>query len=583
MDVEDFDNASSAAKKLTDAIHALIGANKEAEEAALERAKADKEEAERKKKDKELDDKSKASKKELIEATKKAGNELLKIGEAGIKFASTIGTSATRGIELEFRNRAAVVAQILKLDVDRAVSLAQQQAAQQALTDSFISTREGFELSAKGTQAFAANLKGGFKSEFQLTNESLRALVTTGMATEAQFENFRKASGRASLSSGQFASVVNKNTLSFLLYGPKFAKAAVDAERLGISLSGLQAAQEGLVTNLDGTIDTVAQMNQLGANIDFGNLVRIAETEGPDALMAYVRATIPEQMMQSASTRALFKQLGISVEDYMKSGQKQVSAAESIEEQMTQAAKKTNNFGATLVAIGTRAFSLLTTTFGGVAIAGFAAAKALSAVAASGGSVFGAGGALSKMGGATRFGLGGAGLGIGIGGIMAGRSLVEQGNTAAGIGVGALGGGVGAAMLALALAPATGGASLALLAAGGAGLGALIAGSAKPAGDMVSAGYGSRMLVTPTGTFALNNADDIIAGTNLFPKDTLQFKSTPAAGGTTDRATSDLVRKVDALITAMEKANMTIDINGSTQQVPRMSVKTVQVLSRNER
>ena len=567
---DDFEQGSSAIQKLTDSIFALINANKEAEQAALDRAKKDKEAAEGKKKEKEIDDKSKASKKELIEATKKLGSEFLKIGDAGIKFASTIGTNATRGVELELRNRAAIVSQILKLDADRAVSLAQQQAAQQALTDAFISTREGFELSAKGTQAFAANLKGGFKSEFQLTNESLRALVTTGMATEAQFENFRKASGRASLSSGQFANIVNKNTLSFLLYGPKFAKAAIDAERLGISLSSLQAAQEGLVTNLDGTIDTVAQLNQLGAQVDFGTLVRVAEQEGPDALMAYARATIPANLLQSTSTRALFKQLGISAEDFLKAGGQQKSAAESIEEQMTEAAKKTNNFGATLITIGTRAFNLLTTTFGGVAIAGFAAAKALFAVAASGGNIFGAGGALSTMGGAARFGLGAAGLGIGIGGAMAGRSLVEQGNTAAGVGIGALGGGLGAAMLALALAPATGGLSLAGLAALGAGAGGLYAYSAKPANDMVSAGYGSRMLVTPTGAFALNNADDIIAGTNLFPKGSLN----------TGSDNSELVRKVDNLITALSNATTTINVGGGMQTVPRMQL--VGVYSRNE-
>ncbi len=551
---EDFEQGSSAIQKLTDSILALMNANKEAEQAALDRAKEDKEASERKKKEKEVDDKSKATKKELIEATKRLGSEFLKIGEAGIKFASTIGTSATRGIELEFRNRAAVVAQILKLDADRAVSLAQQQAAQQALTDTFISTREGFQLSADGTKAFAANLKGGFKSEFQLTNESLRALVTTGMATEAQFENFRKASGRASLSSGQFANIVNKNTLSFLLYGPKFAKAATDAERLGISLAGVQAAQEGLVTNLDGTIDTVAQLNQLGAQVDFGTLVRVAEQEGPDALMAYARATIPANLLQSTSTRALFKQLGISAEDFLKAGGQQKSAAESIEEQMTEAAKKTNNFGATLVAIGTRAFSLLTTTFGGVAIAGFAAAKALLAVARSGGlsSLGRSMGFVSPMGGLGRVGamyratgmlgtLGAAGVGIG-GGAMLGNAL---GGTTTGSTIGSLiGTGLGAFF-----GPAG-------MMVGGA-LGGAVGGYLTKANDMFSAGYGKRMLVTPTGAFAMNNADDIIAGTNLFPKGSLNAGSN----------NSDLVLKVDSLITALSNATTTINVGGSRVRV----------------
>jgi len=107
-----------------------------------------------------------------------------------------------------------------------------------------------------------------------------------------------------------------------------------------------------LVTNLDGTIDTVAQINQLGGQIDFGNLIRVAETEGPAALMAYVRATVPANLMQSASTRALFKQLGISVEDYIKSGGEQVSAADAIEAKMTEAATATGKTTKTLGELG---------------------------------------------------------------------------------------------------------------------------------------------------------------------------------------------------------------------------------------
>ena len=509
-----------------------------------------------------------AETKKANENLKKFGAELLKISDAGIKFASAIGTSATRGVELELRNRTALISQlgqVLRGEQDRIVSLAQQQAAQQALTDSFISTREGFELSAKGTQAFAQNLKGGFKSEFQLTNESLRALVTTGMATEAQFENFRQASGRASLSSGQFANVVNKNTLSFLLYGPKFAKAAVDAEKLGISLSSLQAAQEGLVTNLDGTIDTVAQLNQLGAQLDFGTLVRVLETEGPDALMAYARATIPANLLQSTSTRALFKQLGISVEDFLKAGGQQKSAAESIEEQMTQAATKTNDFGATLLTIASRMKESLTGSFLAVTIAGYAAASALLSVAAA---------KFASTLGTLGLGLGSlsllliplAGILGGIIGIFSGRSLVEQGQVGRGLFRGALGG----AALGAGIGSFGGVPGAAVGALIGAGVGLVGAGTATPANDMFSAGYGSRVLVTPKGAFALNNADDIIAGTNLFPKGTLQAGSD----------NSDLVRKVDKLIDALSNASTTINVGGMSQTVPRLQL--VGVYSRNE-
>lgn len=507
--------------------------------------------------------------KKLTDNLKRFGNELLKIGDAGIKFASAIGTSATRGVELELRNRGALISQLSQLfsvERDRIVSIAQQQAAQQALTDSFISTRDGMELSAKGTQAFAANLKGGFKSEFQLTSESLRALVTTGMATEAQFEKFRQASGRASLSSGQFANIVNKNTLSFLLYGPKFAKAAVDAEKLGISLASVQAAQEGLVTNLDGTIDTVAQLNQLGAQVDFGTLIRVAEQEGPDALMAYARATIPANLLQSSSTRALFRQLGISAEDFLKAGGQQKSAAESIEEQMTQAAQKTNDFGATLLTIGSRAKELLIGSFGAVAVAGYFAAASLLKVGFSGlaSSIGNVAKGFTAM--LTPLGLLATTI-AGIVGIFYGRSLVEQGKVGTGLAAGVLSGAVSGAALGFKFGGGYGALAGGLL---GAGFGLVGAGTTTPANDMYSAGYGSRVLVTPKGAFALNNADDIIAGTNLFPKGTLQAGSD----------NSDLVRKVDKLIDALSNASTTINVGGMSQTVPRLQL--VGVYSRNE-
>lgn len=561
---EDFEQGSSAIRELTQSITNLMNANKQAEDAALARAKADKESAEETKKKTEEDTKYKASKKQLTDASKQLGSEFIKMTEAGMKFAATIGTQATQGVRLELQNRLAAVKQIFTLDANRAANLAQIQAAEQSLTDTFVGVREGLQLSADGAAQFANNLKGGFKSEFQLTNESLRALVTTGMSTTAQFESFRRASGRASLSSNQFASIVSKNTLSFLLYGNKFAEAASKAERLGINLASVQAAQEGLVTNLDGTIDTVAQLNQLGAQIDFGNLVRIAETEGPDALMAYVRATVPEQMMQSASTRALFKQLGISVEDYMKSGKKQESAASDIERQMTKAATETSaaTNGMTFL---TRAFKTGMDTFGSLIIAILGTIKALNlfSIAAAGK----APGMAATAGGLSKVLSGVTGLGIGIGGATMGRSLVEQGNVSGGLLSSILGGAGGGAMV----GSAFGG----IGAVPGAIIGALLATGyaltgTKKAQDLYSAGYGNRTLITPSGMYALNNADDIIAGTNLFPKGSLQMGSN----------NSELTRKMDRLIDMLTNATTTVNISGLTQTVPRMQL--VGVYSRNE-
>lgn len=653
---------------------------------------------------------------------KKLGGELLKISDAGVKFASTVGTTATKGVELEIKNRIAVAAQLFNFNTNLAVTVEQLKSTQAGFSDVFIGAAEGMQLSAEGSRRFASELKKGFGSEFQATPETFRMLVEMGMSNAQQMENFRKATGRAGLTAGQLSTLYGQNRLSFLLYGNSFAKAAVEAQRLGVNLASIQAAQEGLVTNLDGTIDTVAQINQLGGSIDFGNLTRIAEQEGPDALMAYVRATVPEQLMQSASTRALFKQLGISVEDYLKSGQKQVSAADQLEAKMTEQASKTGTVTNTLGALGamvSRIAAILQGSFGPLAISAYAAALALSKVAASGGL-----GSLldkaKKLPGLGKAGMVGTGAAIGIGGAMAGRSLVEQGYRKTGIATGA---GLAALGTAIALAPFTGGMSLALLAAGGglaggiyasrgksptpvqdlvlrpgekrvvtgpegsfitsakdtlfalAGLGdvgsnissdvyilnllksaygkrflltksilanpylnsladiglslgqgeglkkALIGGGGSLLGgiggqlagaalgrvvggalgsalgpigtvlggmagsylagkfladDMASSGYGNRTLVTPSRMYALNNADDIVAGTNLFPKGTLNMGTSKETSDT-----SALITKVNELISVLQNSKTVINIDNKAEEVPRSNLVGVYV--RNER
>ena len=571
---EDFVESSSAVKQLTESINQLMVANQKATEEALKRAEADKEAAEQAAKDNKVDNDYRATKVKLKSAGEQLVKEFGNIANAGVKLAQTLGTQATKGVELELRNRLAAVRSLIVQDTNSIASKKQIEAAEQGLADAFVNVRDGFQISASGAQRFAEDLQKGFGAEFQATPETFRMLTQMGMSTTAQFEAFRKATGRASLSNNQLASLYTKNSLSFLLYGNSFAKAAANAERLGINLASVQGAQEGLVTNLDGTIDTVAQLNQLGAQLDFGTLIRVAEQEGPDALLAYVRRTIPEQLMQSASTRSLFKQLGISVEDYMKSGNKQVSAADDIEKKFSEVADKGSIMGQVFAFLsklfegGTNSFGGLITATGGLIFALRAASGALAAKGLTGlaGAAGAAAGVLTGL----------SGLGIGLTGATLGRSMVEQGNRGAGLLTAGIGGGIGGLLLASALAPLTGGGSLALYAglaaAGGLGAG-LYANAGKPAtpaNDMFSTGYGRRMLVTPNGAFALNNADDIIAGTNLFPAGTLQ------AGGNN----SELVRKVDRLIDVLSSATTTINVGGMTQTVPRLNL--VGVYSRNE-
>ena len=502
--------------------------------------------------------------------------EIGKIAMQGLQRATELGIAAAEGVGLELKNRAAAFGTMFTLDASKMVTPEQINATQTAFMSTFAGLRAGTELSSSGMTAFAQELKSGFKSEFQLTGQSMRDLATIGASSAEDFDKFRQASGRASLSSTQFSAIVGKNSLSFLLFGNSFAKAAADAERLGISLAGVQRGQESYVTNLDGAIDTIAQLNQMGAQVDFGTLTQLAEFGTPEEVAKYIAATVPADMMNSASMRSLFGQLmpGMDAETLLRMA-KTGSALDEMEGKITDEANGTKALTDGLTA-ATQASKILSGTFGGLISATVVATIALYKLATSASANSLLSGPAGKIGGGlTAL----TGAGVGIGGAMLGRSMVEEGNTAGGIATGAGMGALGAGLLALGLGIATGGTSLALMAGmaalggglAGGGYAAMGMGTPTPAYDMISQpGFGARTLVTPTGNYALNNEDTVMAGTQLFSKGALS----------TSNNESQLSRKVDQLISALQNANTTIQVNGQTQTVSRLQL--VGVYTRNE-
>jgi len=106
-----------------------------------DRIKAEKEAADKIQESNEKRDEEKASYADVRNTVVKFGSELAKITEAGIKFASVIGTTATSGIQLEVTNRVSLLKQLADFNANQSVTLAQLQSAQQSFTDTFISTR----------------------------------------------------------------------------------------------------------------------------------------------------------------------------------------------------------------------------------------------------------------------------------------------------------------------------------------------------------------------------------------------------------------------------------------------------------
>lgn len=342
---EELDQLKSALAQLTDAVTVQTDASRAAADASKAAAAADNQEAAASKAA------AQGSIKGVVNGLFNVGNAAIGtvnamyglakviagIGEDGRKFAEKVGTTATKGAQFQMDINKMLLSEVKKFGADQAVIIEQIRGTYTSFADVFGGATEGMQVSARGVADFSRSLNKGFKTEFTLTSQAMRGLITVGISTTKQFDAFRRASGLAGVSTSTFSNLVNKNALSFMLYGPSFARAARDAERLGISLVNVQKAQEALVTNLDGAIDTVAQLNQVGAGIDFGTLITLAETQGPEATLKYLQSTIPPNLFQSASTRALISKLGIPLEDLMKrTGSVQESAANKIEDALTQ-------------------------------------------------------------------------------------------------------------------------------------------------------------------------------------------------------------------------------------------------------
>jgi hypothetical protein len=537
-------------------------------------------------------------------------SEINKIAMEGLKRATDLGLSAAEGAKLEFTNRATEFASIFTLDASKMVTPEQINSMQSAAMSTFVNMAEGMQLSSMGAKKLQQDLQSGFGSEFTLTGESLRALAITGATSVDDFESFRQATGRAALSGNQMATLVNKNSLSFLLFGNAIAGAAAKFERLGISLAAIQKGQESFVTNLDGGIDTIAQLNQLGATLDFGTLAQLSEFGTPDQVADYIRSAVPTSMLNSASVRSLFGQLmpGMDAETLLK----MVKTGKSLDEFEGRLSENATGTGAASEALAAMAKggNILSGTFLGMIgtiIAAILALKAFASTAAQAALING--GASKVMLGATKIlgglALGGVGLGIGLAGMSQGREMIRQGDTTGGA-LTTIGSAVTAGAIIGSVIPGVGTAVGALT---GAGLGLIVGiiGAATandatwdgtmmskyPAGELqnaIPAGFGNKVLLdTRTGeTTAFNNKDKFMfaAGTELglandmilnetatkFPEGELG-KGDAESSGKASAEVQRLIAKMDAVITSIQNANTTIRIDGGQpQQVSRFQV-----------
>lgn len=526
----------------------------------------------------------------------------------GVKTAREIGISAQEGVALEIGSQIESIKSIFSFDPNQIFNAEEIKNTSKAAADAFGGFSEGLAPSSEGLRKFNQNL-GQAGIIGAPTAETFRALALTGTTTADGLESLRAATGRQTIQTGTLSNIINKNLTSVNIFGASVLKRALDFDRLGISLDSLNKGAESYVTNLDGQIDALAQLGQLGTEIDFEKLTMLQEFGAPGEAQKYVASLVKSEDLRSASYRALLGQIsGINVDDIIKV--KGAGNFDKLQEAVTKQADTTGDSNEKLTLFGqiidVLAKNKLVLFVGSLVVAvGSLAAfifqlvvsmrtlRALSTggTPPTGGTTTGGTTATpstpTTLGSSVKTGAGmGAGVGVGAG-IVGGMTTALQGGgwkkaiimTIAPILGGLLGGALGGALVA-GLAATGFGAPIAAaigptLIATMSGLGATAAGvlaSKMTADDMISSpGYGNRTLVTPTGTFALNNNDTVMAGTNLFNKGTLQ-----APTGENSR----LLDKIDRLVDTIQNATTTINVGGQVQRVPRFQL--VGVHSRNE-
>lgn len=551
---------------------------------------------------------------------------------AGIEQAGKLSITAQEGVALEFKNQATSLKSAFSnfSDPNKIISKDQLEATQQGLVTTLGGLGKGLELDPTKLEKTVGQFRDGLNSQITPTAETFRSLAQMGIEpTTAGLTQLREASGRAGLGLAQMNTLA-KNAMAIQIFGQGITKATLDLDRMGISIQGIIRQSEAYVMNLDGAIDSISQLNQLGVQLDFGELTRLQEFD-PAKAIQYVADRISPEQLQSTSFRALLSSVpGINIEEVLKL--KGMEGLDKLEKDTTKQAEQTGNTAKVMASL-----SLMTKAVSGsfiglmFALAGAVISlvmfaielrgikntiASLKTIAAGGGTpgaplpgAKGAPGTSTVAGpttgapvtgtppvsGAKAGAVSGAGMGVGMGAMSGINAAMAGGSwkkvivaTVAPILGSILGGALGGAMV-TALAATGVGAPIAAaigpsLISGMSILGGIMASTAvnKLMDDgTFQSGYGERVIYTPgTGEeIKVNNSDQIAVGTNILPKGSLDLgatTSTPMAAQD-NKAVERLIGKMDRFIEALNAAETTLIVNNTTQQkVKRASLVKVQ-------
>ena len=356
-------------------------------------------------------------------------------------------------------------------------------------------------------------------------------LVVGGDITRTAFVTQFRNAGLTAAQALQFAATnANLVAIAGVKYADALARAAANAQRVGVSLDKTEQFADNLVGDFEGALERFSELRAMGVEVDFSRLAQVAATGTPEEVFGELskemggnRALLENIQKNRFLKVAIEKDLGLSIADVTRlaaGGAAKAPEATEAEKQRTLTTTLIERAGFLITGIG-GLLSILTLNIS--ALTANTAALLKNASISSLKELFTGGGAAGTLGKVGGVGLGLTGLGVGVGSAMFGRSLAEEGYTKTGIGVGAIGGALAGSLLATALAPFTAGASLAAipyLASLGAIAGGTYSGMGGKAYGGLITGPGtatSDNIMTPTspGEFVVNAKATDTYGTNF--------------------------------------------------------------------
>ena len=403
-------------------------------------------------------------------------------------------------------------------------------------------------------------------------------LVVGGDVTRTTFiTQFRNAGLTASQALQFAATNANLVAIAGVKYADALARAAANAQRVGVSLDKTEQFADNLVGDFEGALERFSELRAMGVEVDFSRLAQVAATGTPEEVFGELskemggnRALLENIQKNRFLKVAIEKDLGLSIADVTRlaaGGAAKAPEATEAEKQRTLTTTLIERAGFLITGIG-GLLSILTLNIS--ALTANTAALLKNASISSLKELFTGGGAAGTLGKVGGVGLGLTGLGVGVGSAMFGRSLAEEGYTKTGIGVGAIGGALAGYLLATALAPFTAGASLAAipyLASLGAIAGGTYSGMGGKAYGGLITGPGtatSDNIMTPTspGEFVVNAKATQTYGTDFLNKinSAAYAPEAPAVNNTVNIDMSKLESKLDKLASSFGK--LTIQMSG---------------------